>query len=266
MGSLIEKSDMMGRTIKFHKPIQNIVSLVPSQTEFLYHIGLADKIVGQTVFCVHPQANYKTAVKVGGTKKVKFEVIDSLQPDLIICNKEENTPELVDTLSEKYPVWVSDIRNLDDAYCMMESLGELLDAETKTSELINTIKASFSKLKIYHQYPCLYLIWRNPYMAVGSDTFISYMMKLAGFPNIITEKRYPEISIDMLLQINPPIIFLSSEPYPFTEKHILELQKTLPNSKILLVDGELFSWYGSRLVNSQNYFNELQRKLHKHKR
>lgn len=258
--------DMLGRVVKIQKPIQRIVSLVPSQTEFLYELGLKDKIVAQTVFCVHPKSHFKKATKIGGTKKIRYEELDELQPDLIICNKEENNEEIVETLAKKYPVWVSDIKNIDDAFYMMRSLAELLDVKNEAEDLLRKITLSLNQNKIRHQYNCLYLAWRNPYMAVGSDTFINHMLQRAGFNNLIKEQRYPELNLDELQLLNPEVLLLSSEPYPFKEKHVEELQTLLPNSKILTVDGELFSWYGSRLLNSQPYFNELQRQLHKIKR
>lgn len=258
--------DMLGRVVKIQKPIQRIVSLVPSQTEFLYELGLKDKIVAQTVFCVHPKSHFKKATKIGGTKKIRYEELDELQPDLIICNKEENNEEIVETLAKKYPVWVSDIKNIDDAFYMMRSLAELLDVKNEAEDLLRKITLSLNQKKIRHQYNCLYLVWRNPYMAVGSDTFINHMLQRAGFNNLIKEQRYPELNLDELQLLNPEVLLLSSEPYPFKEKHVEELQTLLPNSKILTVDGELFSWYGSRLLNSQPYFNELQRQLHKIKR
>ena len=266
MPESIEVLDMLGRVVKIQKPIQRIVSLVPSQTEFLYEIGLKDKIVGQTVFCIHPKSHFKKSKKIGGTKKVRFDELDELKPDFILCNKEENNEEIVEILSEKYPVWVSDIKNIDDAFYMMRSIGEIMDAESETESLLKNIESSLSQKKIRHQYSCLYLVWRNPYMAVGTDTFINHMLERSGFINLVKHNRYPELSTEDMQALNPEVILLSSEPYPFKEKHMEELQNLLPNSKILTVDGELFSWYGSRLLNSQPYFNELQRQLHKIKR
>jgi ABC-type Fe3+-hydroxamate transport system substrate-binding protein len=266
MPASIEVVDMLGRVVKIQKPIERIVSLVPSQTEFLYELGLKDKIVGQTVFCIHPKSSFKKATKIGGTKKVRFDELDELEPDFILCNKEENNEEIVETLSKKYPVWVSDVKNIDDAFFMMRSIGEIMELQSETESMLKNIEASLNQKKIRHQYNCLYLVWRNPYMAVGSDTFINHMLERSGFHNMVKDNRYPELSTEAMQTLNPDVVLLSSEPYPFKEKHVEELQSLLPNSKILTVDGELFSWYGSRLLNSQPYFNELQRQLHKIKR
>ena len=253
---------MLGRRVLLSAAPQRIISLVPSQTEFLYELGLAGRIAGQTVFCVHPSDYFEKAVKVGGTKKVRYEAIHSLKPDLIICNKEENTEEIVNTLAADYPVWVSDIKTLEDAYHMMLALGKLLDKEEKALSIVEAAKQQFELAEPGQTYSCLYLIWRNPFMAAGSDTFINSMLKQAGFINLAPEySRYPEISLEDMVALAPQLVLLSSEPYPFNEQHIQELASKLPKSRIMLADGEFFSWYGSRLVNSQNYFNQLHERL-----
>jgi ABC-type Fe3+-hydroxamate transport system substrate-binding protein len=263
MSGLFPVTDMLGRSILIKKPLKRVVSLVPSQTELLYALGLEEEIAGRTVFCIHPSEKVAKAIKTGGTKKVRYELIDSISPDLILCNKEENTPEIVAALSEKYPVWVSDIKSLEDAYVMIHTLGDLFDKQTEAANLTKQIKENFGKAKIYHRYQCVYLIWRRPYMCAGKDTFINHLLLQAGFDNMISADRYPELNEEELLALNPELVLLSSEPYPFNDKHIEELSLLLPSSQILKVDGELFSWYGNRLVNSQPYFNELQRTLHK---
>lgn len=254
---------MLGRELLLDKPPARIVSLVPSQTELLYELGLKNRIAGQTVFCIHPASEFKTAVKVGGTKKLRFEQIDALKPDLIICNKEENNKADVDALSEQYPVWVSDISNPEDACQMIGMLGQLLDVPAAADALSNAIREDLKSIRIRRRFDCLYLIWRNPYMMAGKDTFIDSMLALAGFNNICPSGRYPETDSAVLKALNPKVLLLSSEPYPFAEKHIEELQEILPEARILLVDGEMFSWYGSRLLNSRAYFNELQNQLHR---
>jgi len=255
---------MTGRLVVIPEKPLRIISLVPSQTELLYYLGLQDRIVGKTVFCIHPDQHDGHAEKVGGTKKVRFEKIDELQPDLIICNKEENSKEMVDALSEKYPVWVSDVQSVDDAVKMTIELGQILEVNDAANALVKDLELAFKKPKIYRKLTCLYLIWRKPFMSVGTDTFIHHMMEKGGFVNVLTQyERYPEIDEDLMMALRPELVFLSNEPYPFSEKHIKEIQDLLPNSRIILVDGELFSWYGNRLLNSQSYFNELQRRIHK---
>jgi ABC-type Fe3+-hydroxamate transport system substrate-binding protein len=259
-------TDMIGRSVQINTPLKRVVSLVPSQTELLYALGLSDRIVGHTIFCVHPKEKNSNSIAVGGTKKVKFELIHDLNPDLVICNQEENTQDIVNQLSENFPVWVSAIQNMDDSYAMIQQIAALTSREKESVQLINQIKENFKSIKVYHKYDCIYLIWKKPYMTVGSDTFISNMMEEAGFINIIQANRYPQLREQDLQTLNPEVLLLSSEPYPFNESHIRELQALLPNTKILLVDGELFSWYGSRPIYAAEYFNELQRRLHKSKK
>jgi len=253
---------MMGRKVFIPNSPQRIISLVPSQTELLYDLGIADRIVGQTVFCIHPKSYFKNATKVGGTKKVRYELIKSLNPDLIICNKEENTEEIVNHLSELYPVWVSNIHTIDDACKMILAIGEIAAADQMASKMVDKIREDFKSPARLKKRSCIYLIWKNPYMAAGSVTFIQDMLTHAGFINLMPENsRYPELDISEIVQLQPEVLLLSSEPYPFAEKHIQELALQLPLTKIMLVDGEFFSWYGSHLVNSRFYFRQLQDRL-----
>lgn len=250
---------MMGREVILDRSPERIISLVPSQTELLYELGVGERVVGQTVFCIHPKEGFEKTTKVGGTKKVKYDVIDSLNPDLIICNKEENTKEIVDTLSKKYPVWVSDIVNLNDNAEMILKLGNMVDQLPKATEVVKEIEKNFSYLVHESKRTCLYLIWKNPYMAAAGGTFINEMLKYAGFDNVLSgRKRYPQLTEEEIHTLNPEVVLLSSEPFPFKEKHIAELRHLLPDAKIQLVDGEMFSWYGSRLAHAPEYFATLQ--------
>lgn len=257
----------MNNSIRLSGIPRRIVSLVPSQTELLFDLGLGDRVVGITKFCIHPDEWYRTKKRVGGTKDVDFEKVKSLLPDLIIGNKEENDKTNIESLKEIAPVWMSDIFTLEDSLKMMTQLGEILNVQNKTTEMVYSIQVNFELFKrqsfsFFKQRPTvLYLIWRKPYLAAGKNTFIDDLLSRCGFVNFIEEERYPEIN---RTQENcPDYIFLSSEPYPFKEIHILELQKVYPTSIIILVDGEMFSWYGSRLLKSTDYFTDLVNNLHK---
>ena len=241
------------------KPLR-IVSLVPSQTELLFDLGLDKHIVGVTKFCIHPEGA-RTKTLIGGTKNFKFDIIESLRPDLIIGNKEENDKEGILSLRKKYPVWMSDIVSLDDALSMIRSIGELTSAQTKSETIIYSIIAGFSTLSPFPSRRCLYLIWKNPWMAAGKNTFIDSMLSTISLINCINTERYPQLSDQDIIALSPEVIFLSSEPYPFKEKHIQELKTLVPVAQIILVDGELFSWYGSRLMKSPSYFNSLRDQL-----
>jgi len=241
-------TDQTGRSIELHSIPRRIVSLVPSQTELLSYFGLDEEVVGITKFCVHPDQWFKTKTGVGGTKQVSMEAIHALQPDLIIANKEENVKEQIEALAKHYPVWVSDVNNLDDAYSMISSLAAITG---KPDTLVGQIKEAFENLGDFPPVRTAYLIWRKPYMAAGKDTFIHDMLRRCGFINIIDKERYPEVSIEELRECD--VVLLSSEPFPFSKKHIDELQ--LP---AMLVDGEMFSWYGSRLLHAPAYFAQLR--------
>ena len=256
-------TDQMGRQITLPRLPQRIVSLVPSQTELLFDLGLEDHIVGVTKFCIHPKEKVKQKTIIGGTKNFKLEIIDELQPDLIIGNKEENYEEGIAQLQTRYPVWMSDIYTLEDALKMIEQVGKLTGAEDKAQELTQGIAAGFGKLQpLQPAIPAAYFIWRNPYMAVGSNNFIDHMLLRCGFHNVFADQpRYPEISPEQLQTANPQLILLSSEPYPFQEKHFAEFREICPQAKVKVVDGEMFSWYGSRLLKAPQYLQTLINEL-----
>jgi len=250
--------DQMGLEVKVPKNPQRIISLVPSQTELLFDLGLEDRIVGITKFCVHPKDKVSKYAKVGGTKNFNFEKIASLQPDLIIGNKEENYKEGIEMLQANYPVWMSDIFTLEDSLEMMNSIGQITQTQDRANQLITEIQSGFDQLpKSDKLKSALYFIWQKPHMAAGSDTFINEMLHSAGFYNLIKDSRYPELTDEQIKTLNPDYILLSSEPFPFKEKHIDAFQELFPNATVMLVDGELFSWYGSRLKYAPAYFVRL---------
>lgn len=249
--------DQTGRSIELSEKPNKIVSLVPSQTELLYDLGLNNEIVGITKFCIHPDEIFRTKTRVGGTKALKVEKIKSLNPDLIIANKEENTREQLEELMQLFPVWISDIKTLKDAMNMIKTIGEMTQTTSVSHQVVNVINQKFSELENYirrGRRTAAYLIWQNPYMVAGGDTFIDEMMTRGGLINIFKNKnRYPVTNPEELKSLTPHFIMLSSEPFPFNEKHKYEFEKCFPESKILLVDGEMFSWYGSRLVRAADY-------------
>lgn len=250
-------TDQLNNTIELKSYPKRIVSLVPSQSELLWDLGLREELVGITKFCIHPKELYKSITKIGGTKTIDIQKIRALKPDLIIGNKEENEHGQITELQKEFPVWMSDIYNLENALTMIQSVGALVNRVEEAHKIKDNIQTSFFNLNTINK-SVLYLIWK-PYMAAGKATFIGDMLHKMGLQNVITDKngRYPNLSLEDIKSLNPEFIFLSSEPYPFKEKHIQEFKEHLPNSKIVLVDGEMFSWYGSRLLKSVSYFNEL---------
>ncbi|GGA91630.1 helical backbone metal receptor [Puia dinghuensis] len=250
-------TDQLGRTLFLPQTPRRIISLVPSQTELLYTLGLDAAVVGITKFCVHPESWFRTKPRVGGTKAIDPARVDALKPDLIIANKEENEKPQIEALAARYPVWVSDVKNLSDALAMIRSLGQLTGATTMATALASTIATRFNQLPIPTQpIPAAYFIWRNPWMVAGGDTFINDMLHYCGFTNIFAgHDRYPTVDLSSLA--GPVHILLSSEPYPFRERHIDEIKEVLPEAAVRLVDGEFFSWYGSRLLDAPAYFSDL---------
>jgi ABC-type Fe3+-hydroxamate transport system substrate-binding protein len=255
--------DQTGRSITLNKTPQRIISLVPSQTELLFDIGLTDEVIGITKFCIHPDEWFHSKTRIGGTKQLNIELIKQLQPDLIIANKEENVKEQIEELEKHFPVWISDVNKLTDAYEMIEQIGIITNNEPSANKISLRIKENFAQLPTQDsRLRTVYFIWKNPYMTVGGDTFIHSMLEAAGFDNIYANKtRYPEVGLEELNTLKPELLLLSSEPYPFKQKHIEELQIQLPGTKIILMDGEMFSWYGSRLLHAPAYFINLQNQL-----
>ena len=242
---------------------KRIISLVPSQTELLFYLELESETAGITKFCIHPPDWFKTKEKIGGTKTVNLAKIKALQPDLIIANKEENVKEQVESLALDFPVWLTDVNNLADALQMIADIGTLTGKSVAADTLLININKAFDELpKMENLLKTAYLIWRDPYITIGGDTFINDMLITCGFENIYADKsRYPEISMDALHIANCQLLLLSSEPYPFKQNHIDELSEQLPGIKIILVDGEYFSWYGSRMLHAPAYFTRLMAQI-----
>ena len=250
--------DHLSREISITYPPQRIISLVPSQTELLFDLGLDDHIIGVTKFCIYPAKKVKNRAKVGGTKKLNIGLIDELHPDLIIANKEENELEQIQLLMQKFPVWVSDIANLADAIQMINDVGQLTNTVTKASAITSDIQNAFSTLSpIKKAFSVAYLIWQEPFMIAAKHTYIDDMLTRCGFANAFEQNRYPVVTHEDLIDANPDIVMLSSEPYPFKQKHVNLFQTILPQAKVILVDGEMFSWYGSRLLLAVDYFKQL---------
>lgn len=263
-------TDQIGNRVTLKDTPNRIVSLVPSQTEFLCDLGLEEKIVGITRFCTHPQEKTKAIEKIGGTKQFDIEKIMSLRPDLIIGNKEENYESGITELKKHFSVWMSDIYTLEDNYAMMRSIAKIMDRKSVGEAIIAEIQESLfqyqtQKLNSRKKHKAAYFIWRKPYMVAANNTFIHHMLEEFGVENVFQNfSRYPEIEPEMLSELKPAYIFLSSEPYAFKTHHIQEFRNFSPSSKVILVDGEMFSWYGSRLRYTAAYFKKLNSDISAH--
>ncbi len=255
----MEYKDQMNRTIRLENFPRRIVSLVPSQTELLFDLGLEDEVVGITKFCIHPDTWFRSKTRVGGTKTVDINKVQTLEPDLIIANKEENTKEDIEKLVRVAPVWISDIHTLEEALDMIKQIGVLTNRGEKSRSMITTIREGFEAIQQAEKRKrVLYLIWERPVMAAGNTTFIHDMLTRIGWENVLEEQiRYPELSDEEIVRLQPDLIILSSEPYPYKEEHVQRYQKLCPGAEVRLLDGEFFSWYGSRLVKALPYFQKV---------
>jgi len=254
----MEFQDQLNRSFELNAAPTRIISLVPSQTELLVDLGLEKELLGITHYCVHPSRLKEEKTSLGGTKKVNLRKVRELRPDIILCNKEENTKEMVEQLNEIAPVHCSNVATLEDNSELIEMYGDIFQKEKAASTLnLNINKARLdleervqgSKIR-----RIAYFIWDNPFMVAGKGTFINEMLNLNKMHNVITQERYPEVSLEDLGFLTIEEILLSSEPYPFGEEH----KKTFSgiSEKVTLVDGEYFSWYGSRVLKALEYFKQ----------
>lgn len=259
----IEVLDQLKRLVSVDTQNLRIISLVPSQTELLYTLGLDEEVVGITKFCVHPSPWFMHKARIGGTKTVDIQKTRLLNPTLIIANKEENTKSDLEALAEIAPVWISDVRDLSGALEMIEKIGSLVGKTENALRLIDQINTKFNQIQtLFQSKKVLYIIWSEPLMAASKDTFIDAVLNHIGLKNAAANmERYPELTLKDAQALKPDYIFLSSEPFPFKEKHIDFFNIHFPQSRVALVDGELFSWYGSRLLHCAPYFLQLNKQL-----
>lgn len=249
---------------------KRIISLVPSQTELLVDLGLEDNIVGITKFCIYPKRLLLDKTIVGGTKRVNYKKIISLQPDLIIGNKEENTIEIINELEEIAPVYISNIITIEDSLKFISDIGQLCNRKIESKQLVKKIdNAKIEFIEFVKNQPfrkVAYFIWNKPWMVVGSNNYINEILKLNKFENIFgnTPNRYPDIYVEYFSDLSPGLkpefVLLPSEPYRFKKEDIKELKQHIDCS-VKLVDGEMFSWYGSRILKAFEYFKKLHHSL-----
>ncbi len=259
-------TDQLGNSVSFNFPPKKIVSLVPSQTELLFDLGMDPEITGVTKFCIHPENKVHSKMKIGGTKKLNLEMIRALKPDLIIGNKEENERTDIEALQSEFPVWISNILSLEDALEMITRIGDLVDRAPEAAYLNHLINAGFNDLQVLAtekriDKSVLYLIWKKPFMAAGRQTYIDDILRRIGLINVVSQVRYPSLDNRASEAGSPDLVFLSSEPYPFKEKDVDEFKLLFPSAEIMIVDGEMFSWYGSRLVKAVEYLYYLQQRI-----
>lgn len=247
--------DQLGRSVELNKAPQRIVSAVPSLSELIVDLGAEQRLVGITSWCVHPENLLGDKKVIGGTKNLDFAKIRALKPDLIIANKEENPRDQVEALAEEFPVWVSDVRSLDQAFDMIAMLANLLELENSGSNLLSELAQLRKNCQASAGLSYLYFIWKDPYMVAGKDTYISSVFDEIGMQNLAPEnkERYPQLSLQSIQELKPDRIILSSEPYSFKADDLKTFHEL--GMRSLLVSGELFTWYGSRIKACLKYLN-----------
>lgn len=233
-----------------------IISLVPSLTELLFYFGLDDRLAGRTRFCIHPAEKVEKVPIIGGTKNPRLEKIREADPDFILANREENRKEDIEELRQHFHVHLTDIATIEDALISIHQLGNIFEREEKSRELTSGVTNLLELRPEEEPLRTAYLIWRDPWMTVGSDTYIHDVMDHWRLDNVFDDsRRYPKITLESIQQRDPDLLLLSSEPYPFTQKHVKEVKEHLPDTRILTVEGEWFSWYGARMLEAFDKLN-----------
>jgi ABC-type Fe3+-hydroxamate transport system substrate-binding protein len=237
---------------------QRVVSLVPSLTEALFALGLGERVVGVTEWCVHPASEVARLPKVGGTKNADVAKILGLKPDLVLTNREENTRRVVERIrAAGVPVWVTYPRTVREGGALLRKLAELgapARAWREVVEPVQTAIAEAERKRPSHPVPLLCVVWRDPWMSIGADTYAHDLVSLCGGRNVFadrTERRYPIVRLSEIEAARPEAILLPDEPYAFGPKDVAELRRLdLPaarSGRIHLIDGTWVSWYGPRI-------------------
>jgi ABC-type Fe3+-hydroxamate transport system substrate-binding protein len=259
---MIRVTDARARTLELRRPAARIVSLVPSQTELLASLGLDEEVVGLTRFCVRPAGWKDSKQIVGGTKTLRIDRVRALRPDLVLANREENTQADIETLDALTSVFVTDVSTIEEADAMIEAVALLAGRGDEGRSLRMGISEAFGDLPVYGRIRAAYLIWDDPLMTVGGDTFIHDVMRRGGFENVFGGRsRYPEISEAELADAAPDVLLLPDEPYPFSEEHAPRFRRLLRDAAVHCVDGQAFSWYGSRLIHSPGALRRLREQV-----
>ncbi len=259
--------DSLGRPIELAAPPLRIVSLVPSWTETLFHLGAGERVIAVTDYCVHPAGPLAGVVRVGGTKNPSLVRILSLRPDLVLANKEENRPRDVKQLEDhSVPVFVTDARDVEGALREVRALGRLVEREGEAAALCREIGDALARARERVREPrpaVVALVWKSPFMATSADTFAHALLHECGARNPFAsaERRYPRIDGAELSAARPDVILLPTEPYAFGEadrRELLALDCPASRSgRIHVVEGELLTWYGPRIPRALDTFSRL---------
>ena len=253
--------DASGVALALSAAPRRIVSLIPSTTELLCALGLAEALVGVTVYCVEPRDVVRGKTRVGGEKDPDLAAIRSLAPDLVIANVEENRREDVDALrAVGIPVWVTYPRTVAEGLAMIRDLGEVTGARDRARALLDTLEPLYAQARARAAarppVSVFYPIWREPWMTVGADTYVHDLLATCGGANVFADRvRYPTITLDEMAARGPEVIFLPDEPFRFRRAHLRDFDAypavpAVRNGRMHLVDGKPFSWHGPRLAEA----------------
>jgi len=261
--------DASGFALALPRPPRRIVSLIPSITETLCHLGLADALVGITVYCVEPRAVVRGKTRIGGEKDPDLDAIRALQPDLVIANIEENVREHVETLRAwGIAVYVTYPRTVAAGIGLVAELGALTGAEDEGRRIAQDLDRQLARVRVRRQgrAPARVFcpIWRRPYMTINGDTYIDDMLSLCGGSNIFAglPQRYPEVTLEAVAGARPEVILLPDEPYHFRQVHVKDFSAypempAVRDGRIHLMDGKLLSWYGPRIARALDVLPDL---------
>lgn len=262
-------SDAIGKRHRRCAGEARIVSLVPSLTELLVDLGLGGQLVGRTGFCVHPRAVVRRLPKIGGTKGFSIDRLRALAPTHVIVNIDENRRDEVSALDAFVPhVIVTHPLTVGDNLELYRLLGGVFDREAQASALAAGLEREWTALRAQSErlprQSVLYLIWQEPWLGVARDTYISHVLAAAGWDSLPSASalRYPPVDLPQLAA-QAHLVLLSSEPYPFRERHRRLLGEQLPGVRVALIDGEMVSWYGSRAIRGLAYLRQLRTRLAK---
>lgn len=256
-------ADALGRRLRRAAAQPRIVSLVPSITELLFDLGLGEQVVGRTGFCIHPAPAVRAVTKVGGTKDVDLDAVRALAPSHVIVNIDENLREHFEALERFVPeVIVTHPIEVEDNLALYAMLGAVFDRQAQAASLARALRdelaACQARIAAWAPRRVLYLIWKNPWMTVGPDTYVARMLARVGLvaASPASARRYPEVDLAAPLPGGPlDAVLLSSEPYRFRERHARDLAglPALAGCAVRLIDGEMSSWYGSRAIAGLRY-------------
>ena len=242
-------------------PVRRIVSLVPSTTELLCALGLAEALVGVTVYCVEPRDVVRTKTRVGGEKNPDIDAIRGLAPDLVVANIEENRREDVEALrAAGIEVFITYPRSVAESLDMIRELGSVTGAVTAARRLLDELEplhaAVRARLAGRRATPCFYPIWREPWMTIGHDTYIHDLLATCGGANVFADRtRYPTIALEEVAARSPEVVLLPDEPFRFRRAHLRDFETyadmpAVREGRLQLVDGKRFSWHGPRLAEA----------------